>query len=160
MLFQQTTANITTALIILVLGLIAGRVLGNVLKNLFKDTNLDNVFDETLLKYINTLFIYLIYIITLFFVLKQIGITLRFAQAFGMIVIGVVLVLAFLSFKDSLPNLTAYLYVKRKFKKGQKLSYEDFEGKIESIRFFETRIKTAKREILAIPNIKLVLKRS
>jgi len=160
MLFQQTTANITTALIILVLGLIAGKILGNVLKNLFKDTSLDKVFDETVLKYVSILFISLIYIITLFFVLKQIGVTLRFAQSFGIIVILILLVLTFLSFKDSLPNLTAYLYVRRKFKIGQKLTYEDFEGKINSINFFETRIKTTKKEILAIPNIKLVLKRS
>ena len=159
MIFESMTVDIVTSFIILVLGLVIGRIAVNIVRNLFKDIGLGKMLGSTVVKYVVTLVQYVVYIVTLFFIFRQLGFSLYIFQWVGLFVLGLILVLVFLSFKDTLPNLTAWLYVRRKFCKGQVLEYEGFKGKIICVGFFEVIIRSTKKEVLAIPNVRLVLKK-
>lgn len=156
-MFYGTGVNLVTALIILVLGLILGRILVNVVRNLYKDSGLDQIFGKWIVKYLSVLIQFVVYVLTLFFALKQLGLTVDLFKQVLIVLIGGVLLLVFLSFKDNIPNFTAYFYVRRKFSKGSSLEYQGLKGKVVSVRYFETVLNVS-GEKLFVPNSRLVLK--
>lgn len=97
---------------------------------------------------------YAIYILTIILFLKALNIH-RLALY---TIVGAVLLLMALSLlvwlKDALPNLAGWhQLLKRQLKAGNQISLPSVTGKIVDIGYFETQIKTARGDILYVPNV-------
>ncbi|UCD04478.1 MAG: mechanosensitive ion channel [Candidatus Woesearchaeota archaeon] len=141
--------RITEPIIIILAGLIIGRILGKVTKKLlfdfkFKSKVKIHRIGENVVKYI-------IYILAVIFAIRNLGIedtVLSIIIVFG---VSIFLLLLSLNLLDFIFNFTSYFYVKKTFKKGDKIELEKISGVIKKISLTRTEIKL-KDDILIVPN--------
>jgi small-conductance mechanosensitive channel len=157
--FNQYIYQFGSLLVLLLIGFSIGYLIKRISKKILKEIGLDKKLKKIGYAYyfedkIATLLSYIVYIITILSVLKELGIT----SIVLYLIFGGILVLIFLTLligiKDSIPDLIAWniLRKNKKIKINKKIKTDKVSGKITKIGIFETRIKTEKEEILYLPN--------
>lgn len=172
MTFEEDLANLTDgnfalqiliALIIFIFSLILGKILGRLIDKFCTKISLNQVFyDITKIKLnlnriLSSIVSYTIYFIGFVWSLNYMGIAstiLNFISGFTLIL---VLILAFLSFKDFIPNLVSGFFIHSKgyLKEGDVIKLHDIEGKIIFLNLVETKVKTKEGDLIFIPNSRL-----
>ena len=158
--YSNTTINIVTALLVLLLGLIIANILNNSLRRFLKNLNVDKIIHEqlrlriSLEDFLGTIIKYLIYFVTIIIALNSIGVSVRVLRYVFLIFLAVAVVFVILAFKDFAPNLIAGFYIlkSKKIKEGDKIKVNGLEGKVLKVNLIETKIETNNKEFIFIPN--------
>lgn len=151
------------ALTIVVGSLILGKILGRIVDKFLKKTSINKVvYDATkvrvnLDKIISTLVSYAIYLFGFIWALNYLGIASTVLNLLSGAILILALILAFLAFKDFIPNMMSGLFIHAKgfLKEGDVIKLHDIEGKIIYLNLVETRVKTKNGDIIYIPNSRL-----
>ncbi len=161
MVFEMSTiaTNSIAAIVILLLGFILAKVAGRFVQKLLHEAELDKIlrkagakvgFEEALAHAAE----YVIYFITVVVALNQLGITTTVLYFLAGALVIVLVLSVFLGIKDFIPNFMAGLaiYKRELFKEGKTISVNGITGKVVKLSLLETRIKTAKKDIISLPN--------
>ena len=166
-LVDQTIALVTplinkfvVAIVIIFIGFILGRLLGKFLEKLLHEFELNKLIKEatgfkiSLAEILNLIVRYFVYFIFIVMALNQIGITTIVLNMITGAVFIIIILSIFLGIKDFIPNFIAGLAIHRKgfVKQGDKIKLNGMQGKIEQISLVQTSIKTAKGDLIFIPN--------
>ncbi len=149
--------QISLSLLILLIGFIIGKLVGKFILLILNNSNIKKIkifsikFDAE--KTIPTSISYLIYIASLIFALSYSGILKVVIYVFMIIFSLVVIVSAFYSIKQVIPNLIASISLTRNpnFKKRKKIKIEGIIGEISDITYSEVKITTEAGEEIHIP---------
>lgn len=152
-------SKIVIAVLILLIGLIIGKLAGLIIKRVLNELRLDKqikakAFKFSLEKFISNLVSYIIYIIAIIMSLNRLGLTTAILAIIAGLIVLVILVSFVLSIRDFFPNFFTGLRIKMKklFSEGDEIQIKEVSGKIISLGFLETRIKTSSGEEIIIPN--------
>lgn len=152
-------SKIVIAVLILLTGLIIGKLLGTLIKRLLNEVRVDKHarakgFKFSLEKTAGNLVSYIIYLIAIILSLNRLGLTSAILAIIAGLIAIVILVSLILSIRDLFPNLFAgmRIRVKKLFSEGDEIQIKEVSGKITSLGFLETRIKTSSDEEIIIPN--------
>lgn len=155
--------EVFVALTIIVCCLILGKIVSKIISKVVLKTSLnDLIYSSTKLKLsldktLSTLVAYLIYFFGFIWALDYLGIASTVLNLLSGAILILALILAFLAFKDFVPNMTAGLFIHAKgfLKEGDRIKLHDIEGKIILLNLVETRLKTKSGDIIYIPNSRL-----
>lgn len=146
------------ALAILFIGFSAGLLVRKLLQKLLQEVEFNKHLLKVRIHYnlermVSSVTAYLIYILTIMLFLKALGIH-RLALY---TVVGIILFLIALSLlvwlKDALPNLAGWhRLLRQQLEVGKVASLPSVKGKVIAIGYFETKIKTARGDVLHVPN--------
>jgi len=157
---SSLATNIVAAIIILLIGFMAGRIIGSLLNKLLIEIQLDRSINRfkkqefSVSKAISELFSMVIYLLTVYLALEQLGITIFILKSLIGILIVVVSGAIILSAAFFLPNSYYNLFsVRKKIKKGQIIEVDGMKGKVVSTNLMSTIILTETSEKIAFPNI-------
>ncbi len=150
--------NIVIAAIIVLVGFTLAKFLGKLLRKLLKEIEIDKVLKikkgPPLSLALSEIFSIVIYILTIIFSLKQLGV-LSFALEFILSLFGLFALFSIiLWFFDIFPNLYASLKMNKKnhFSVGDKIEAQTFSGKVIKISLKQTVILTPSGDEIIIPN--------
>jgi small-conductance mechanosensitive channel len=160
MAYSEGFLQIVGAFLILIIGIVIVRVIGSILKKIFKgmginhylkkEFNIDyNVEGATI-----SVLRWVLYIFIILRAISELGVPTTTLRTIILILIGVVIVLAILAFRDTLPNILSGIHLR----KSKKLKVEDtigikgIKGKIIGFGLMEVRIELKSHEIVFIPN--------
>ena len=156
---SSSLSRIVIAVIILLIGLIIGKLAGLLIKRLLNELRLDkNIkakgFKFSLEKFIGNLVSYVIYIITIVMSLNRLGLTTAILSIIAGLIVLVILISFILSVRDFFPNFFSGMRIKLRklFSEGDEIQIKEVAGKITSLGFLETRIRTSSDEEIIIPN--------
>ena len=163
--FEAHLSTIIGAIVILLVGLIIGLLVKRLLRKLLHEVDLDKTVqrlskDYSLEKKISSFAAYLVYFITLFFVLEQLQIT----SVVLYLILGTVLLFVVITFllgiKDFIPNLIGgFIIYRQGYQIGKKIALDQVEGTIVKIGLLEMEIKTKKGDQIFLPNSLLTKKK-
>lgn len=152
-------SRIVIAILILLIGLIIGKLAGLIIKRVLNEVRLDKHikargFKFPIEKFISNIVSYVIYVIAVIMSLNRLGLTTAILTIIAGIIALVVLVSFALSVRDFFPNFFTGLRIKMRklFSEGDEIQIKEVAGKITSLGFLETRIKTSSNEEIIIPN--------
>lgn len=97
----------------------------------------------------------IILVIAFILALNRLGILQTVASIAGLTILAIIVILVALNFKDLLTNFfagTVLHALHRDIKPGVKIKSGNLHGKVESFGWTETKIITAKKEIMIVPN--------
>lgn len=170
MLFDNVVENpgvirMVAALSIILLGLVLGRFLGNLIRTILKELEANRLLRKlrvgfNLEESSYYIFSVLTYILAINLALKQLGITTLVLYVVSGIIVVLLLMVAALSIKGTLPNLMAgwNILTKKPFSRGNKIILQEIEGKpfhlegrILKIQLTETIVES-KNRLIFIPN--------
>jgi len=151
--------KIITGFIILLVGFGIGIFAKKLVRRALKEIELNRILAKVGVRYnteviISSILSYLIFLITIVFVLNTLGIT----SIVIYLIFGAVLMLLILSFlvgvKDIIPNFIAWLLIqkRRKIKVGKEIKVKEISGRVEKIGYLETEIQTERGDVLYVPN--------
>jgi small-conductance mechanosensitive channel len=151
--------NITSALVVLLIGFVVGKLIGRIFTTLLHEFELNKILKSAGIKrplegMLGSLVSYLIYFVAIIMALNQLQIV-SVVLYIILITVIVVLVISFLlSIKDFLPNFFAGLFIYRHglIKEGDNIKILDTKGKVVQISLTETRLETKEKDIVFIPN--------
>ncbi len=96
---------------------------------------------------------YLIYAIAFIAALYRLGIFNIVFGLIGIAIIGLIVVAAYLEFRDAVANFFAYFHIRKlNLKVGEIIKISDVQGKIQSIGVLEVKLVTEKNDTIIIPN--------
>lgn len=154
-----TLNSIITAVVILLIGFILGKLAGRLLNKALHEAELDSILKkagarlplETVLAHLAEYFIYFVAVI---FALNQLGITTVVLYIIALAAMVILVLSAFLGLKDFIPNFIAGIVVYRKgiIRDGDQISIDGVSGRVEKLSLLDTVVKTAKGDIIYIPN--------
>jgi len=152
--------KIVIAVLILLMGLILGKLLGNLIRRALNEVQLDkhlktvSGFGFSLEKFISNFVSYFIYFIAVVMSLNSLGLTTAILNMISAAIIVIIVVSFVLAVKDFFPNFMAGISIKGKkiFNEGDEIQIKEVRGKITEIGFLETRLLTAYKEEVIIPN--------
>ncbi len=160
-ILEPVINNVLVALIILLIGLILGRIAGRLIQKFFQELSLNSLFKKT--TGINTSIEdiigygvrYTVYLLFIVIALNQLGLTSPVLIMLSGAVLITVVILIFLGIKDFIPNFISGLALHRRgfILEGDTIKVRGMEGKVIGITLLETRIKTKKGDIIAVPNL-------
>ena len=155
----QLFAKLLTAGIIIFIGLIVGRVIGKLVRKTIKRLEINKLLKRASIKFDAEEFSenvskWIIYIITIFVALNELGIGTIVLTIVLIAMIIIVIILLLLSLKDMIPNIAAgfYIHSKKELKKGDVVKVGNIKGKIEYINLIQIRIRDSKGNIIVIPS--------
>lgn len=151
-------ARIASPLLIIFAGIAIGAIVRNILYKFLISVKID-IHAKKALKYraeyaelISGGVASVIYTVSIIWGLVTAGIIIEVLW----IIVGALGMLAllslFLAIRDLLPDYIAYFRVKKKLKKGSKLSVDGVTGKVERINWQEVRLRDSKKRLIVIPN--------
>jgi len=156
--------KLAVAIAIFIFGLIIGKIVGKLVRKFLKNLKIDNYAKKhSLIKFSIERFFegvvsIIIYISFFIIALNYLGITSFLLNALSIIIVLVIFLSLLFSIKDSIPNIFAYRIINKQLKKGDKISFDNLDGKIESISLLETIVKNRNEDTIYIPN-RLFLKK-
>ncbi|KYK26844.1 hypothetical protein AYK26_04640 [Euryarchaeota archaeon SM23-78] len=158
--FTPVLSKIVIAILILLIGLILGKLIGNIVRRALNEVKLDKHlrtvagFRFSLEKIIANFVSYFIYFIAVVMSLNSLGLTTAVLNMIAAAIIIIVVVSFLLAIKDFFPNFIAGIMIKSKkmFNEGDVVQIKEVKGRITSIGFLETRLLTAQKEEVIIPN--------
>jgi len=152
-------SRIVITILILLIGLIIGKIAGTLIRRLLNEVQLDKYvritgFRFSVEKFIGNTVSYVIYLIAIIMSLNQLGLTKAILTILVAIIFFVIAASFLLAVKDFFPNLFAGMSIKfrRLFSEGDEIQIKEVKGKVLSIGFLETRMKTHFNEEIIIPN--------
>lgn len=151
--------NITVAILILLIGFIVGKLTGRFLKGAMHEAEIDSILSRAGFKInlegkMSVVFEYTIYAAAVIIALNQMGIAATVLQALLLLVIALIIVFAFISLKDFLPNAIAgfLIHKKKLLASGDSIEIQGISGKVEDVGWVETKIINQNKDIVYIPN--------
>lgn len=160
--YSQNIINVITALLVVLLGLFVANISSNSLRRILRNIEINNIFKEELKLSLDGILSnitkYAIYFITAIIALNRIGVSTRTIQMVFLIFLAVAIVFVILAFKDFAPNLVSGFYIlrTRKINKGDWILIDGLEGKIMAVNLVETKIETKNKELIFIPNSRIM----
>ncbi|MFT4310389.1 MAG: mechanosensitive ion channel domain-containing protein [Candidatus Woesearchaeota archaeon] len=156
--------TLALAFVILFVGLIAGKLLGKLLHRVLRDTSLDKlVHSATHVKIPLTDIIangitYFIYFIAIIMALDTLQVATYVLKAVSVGIILLILLFMFLGLKDFIPNAIAGIILQKKhfLFVNDLVRVGTIEGKLVHMNLIESRVQTAKGDIIYIPNSHLL----
>jgi small-conductance mechanosensitive channel len=156
--------RIVLGLLIFIVGLIIGKILGKIVEKLILNLGITEVIQKITTLSIKTekivaeIVSYVIYFLGFVMALNQIGITTTVLNILSGAVLVLVLIVIFLSVKDIIPNIVAgfLIHGKSLINEGDTIKIHDIEGKVIQTNLVETRIETQSKDIIFVPNARLV----
>ena len=157
---SESILRILLGLIIFFIGFIIGKIAGRAVYKMLNEAEINKFLKESggikinADHLISTILSYFIYFISLLLALEQIGVANFVIYILSAAIVLIVAVSFFLTLKDLIPNFIAglYLYNKEGMKEGSLLEINDISGKLVHVDLFHLRIKTAKGDLIYIPN--------
>lgn len=158
--YSSLTISLLTAFLIVILTLIFANIFNNIIKHVLKGLELNQIIHKQLkLKVpleetISSAVKYIIYLIGLIAVLKQLGISNKILWIVFAIILVTILIFTILSLKDVIPNIISGFYIRKtkKLKIGDTIKVKGIEGRVISINLLETKIEAKNKESVFIPN--------
>jgi small conductance mechanosensitive channel len=156
---QGLLLNIIIAILIVLAGFIVGKLVSRLVRRALHEAEIDNILSRTgakitLEKKLSATLEYAIYAAAIIIAVDRLGIATTMLQIvlFGMIML--ILLVAFVSLKDFIPNAAAgfFVFKKKLLHKGDIIEVHGIKGKIENIGLVETEIRTGNNEKVYIPN--------
>ncbi len=156
--------KLIVAVIIILIGFILGRVVGKLTQKLLHELELDRILKETarikfsLEKMLGKFIAYFIYFLTIIIALNQIGLTTTILHMISAAVLIIIVISIILGVKEFIPNLLAGIHIHRKalIKEGDRIRVRGTEGKVISVDMTEVKLKTAKGDMIFMPNSLLI----
>ena len=156
---QNYFYTIIIGIVILLVGFGIGVLAKKLIKKILKEIELNKIMSRVgitsnIESAISSIVSYLIYLITIVFFLRELGI----ASVVLYLVVGAVLMLIILTFlvglKDVIPNFIAWIIIQKrgKIKEGHRIEVREISGRVEKLGYLETEIKTDNDDILYVPN--------
>lgn len=153
-------SKIVIAVLILLIGLILGKLICNFIRRALNEVQLDKHmrsatgFKFSLEKLISNFAAYFIYFIAIIMALNSLGLTTAVLNMISAAVIIIIIISFILAVKDFFPNLMAGIMIKSKklFDEGDVIQIKEVKGRVSFIGFLETRLLTAGKEEVIIPN--------
>lgn len=151
--------DVVIGIIILLVGFSAGILAKKLLQRLLKEVELNKIMNRVnvsydLEKWISSIISYVIYLITIVYFLRHLGIT----SIVLYLIVGAILMLLILTFlvglKDVIPNFIGWIFIQKnkRIQEDRKIDINEISGKVEKIGYLETEIKTDSDDILYVPN--------
>lgn len=152
--------NLFVAIVILLAGVILGRLAGRFIHKVLSEVGINRFLRKAtgirlavdeLLANIST---YAIYFIAIMMALDQLGLASVVLKVISVAMILIILASIFLGIRDFFPNIMAGIFItqRRLLRKGDMVRAGDIEGEIVEINLVETRIRTARNDIIYLPN--------
>lgn len=158
-LFAQLFTKFIVAVVILLIGFIIGRIVSKITYKFLHEIELNEVLKKaglklSLEKSISNLAKYFIYFISIIWALNEIGLTTTILNMISGAALVLIIVSILLAIKDFIPNLIAgfRIYQKSIIKTKDNIKVGHLQGKVIEVNLLETKIKTAKGDIIHIPN--------
>lgn len=165
-IFDASTwmTRIVLGLLIFVVALILGKILGKIVEKVTANIGIGEILQKItkvsikVEKIAGGIVSYLIYFLGFVMALNQIGITTTVLNILSGAVLVLVLIVIFLSVKDVIPNIVAGFMIHGKglIVEGDIIKIHDIEGKVVQTNLVETRVETEKKDIIFVPNARLV----
>ena len=162
--FSGLANKLIIATLILFIGFIAGRILGRLVQKGLKEIEINNILAQLtglnipFSEVASGLVTYFIYFIAVVMALDKLGLSTVVFNFLAIAVISVLILSFALTMKDLIPNLVAGVLIrtKRLLKPGDKIKFENVEGRVVSIDPIDTIIETKKKDTLYVPNAALI----
>ncbi|MBN1792635.1 mechanosensitive ion channel family protein [Candidatus Woesearchaeota archaeon] len=156
-------SRIMLALFILLAGFIVGRLLGLLVRRILVDVKFDRHLKYLgvrvpVERFLGSSISFLIYLATIFLTLNTLALTSTILTLVAFGIVFVVIVSFLLAIKDFFPNLFAGARIKMSdlFQEGDEIKILEVRGKVVVIGFLETKLITALKEEVIIPNVLFV----
>ncbi|MBW3013181.1 mechanosensitive ion channel family protein [Candidatus Woesearchaeota archaeon] len=151
--------DIFVAVMILLFGFLLGRFIGKLITKLLHEIELNRILRGMGIKLpverpIGNLVSYVIYIVAVIMALNQFHITAYVLYIIVVILVVLTVLAVLLAVKDFFPNFFAGIVIYRegKFKTGDHIRVDSTEGKVVSINLLETKLESAGKDYIFIPN--------
>jgi len=156
--------RLIAAVIIVLIGFIVGRVLGKLMQKLLHELEVDRILKKTasvkfsIEKAVGKFIAYFIYFLAIILALNQLGLTTTILHMVSAAILIIIILSVVLGIKDFIPNLLAGIQIYRKgmVKEGDFIRVRGTEGEVAGLDITEIKLKTAKGDILYIPNSILI----
>ncbi|MBU0457262.1 MAG: mechanosensitive ion channel domain-containing protein [Nanoarchaeota archaeon] len=156
---QSYIYTIIVGVVILLVGFGLGILARKLMQKVLKEIELNKIMAKVgithnLERGISIIISYLIYLVTIVYFLRQLGIT----SVVLYLVLGGILMLIILTslvgLKDVIPNFVAWLILQKRgnIKVGKTVEVKEISGRVEKVGYLETEIKTYGGDILYVPN--------
>ena len=160
--FSDLLTKIVLALMILLIGFVLGKIVGRLTYVILHEAELNRVLKKigtkvSIERSLSKILEYFVNALAIIMAVNQFGITGIVAYVFAVLLLAFIVISLFLSFRSIIPNVIAgfFLMKKDKIKIGDTVKVNNLEGKVTTIDFFETLIKTKSGEIIHVPNVLL-----
>ena len=158
--FEGLYLKLVVTIIILFVGIIIGKIASKLVKKILSEIEIDNIVKKAtgvtvgIEKMISSFVSYFIYFIAIIMALNQLNITTTVLSMISGAIILLIIISVTLAIKDFIPNLIAGFYIHRNrfIKKGEWISVKGMEGEVKEITMIETKIETANKDVIFIPN--------
>ncbi|PIN81989.1 hypothetical protein COV11_00300 [Candidatus Woesearchaeota archaeon CG10_big_fil_rev_8_21_14_0_10_30_7] len=151
--------KIVLAVLIVLIGFMIGKVIRRVTQRFLHEAELDKLmskldFKSSVEEFLSRTLEYLVYFVTIVIAIDKLGLTITILYILSGAVLLFFIVAFFLGIKDFFPNFIAGLVLMKngKIKPGQTIKVGDVEGKVLSVDFVETKVKTKKGDLIYVPN--------
>ena len=159
-LAQSSFYTIAAGIVILLIGFGFGVLAKKLVFRILKEIELNKIMSRVGIRYdlekiSSTIISYIIYLVTIIFALKQIGIIPIYLVY---LIVGAIFMLILLTslvgLKDVIPNFVAWILLQRtgRVREGKRVEVREISGTVEKVGFLETEIKTDSGDILYVPN--------
>ncbi|MBN1156122.1 mechanosensitive ion channel [Candidatus Woesearchaeota archaeon] len=166
-MFRPMMMKIVVALLILLVSFITGRLLGKLIEKILKSFEVNKTFHRTtkmtvhLEQGISKTVAYFIGLIGIIMALDYLNLALVVGKILLVILLSLILISIILGMKDFVPNLIAWMRIKRNrsFLVRDRVKVYGIEGEIKKISIFETKMQTNQGDTVFIPNSLFIRKK-
>lgn len=163
-LLNNVIIQIVSAITILILGLLIGRFVGKLSYKILNELEIDDILTKRLgsvvdiEKYIGKLLQLSVYVISIFYAFRVLGLPLTSLYYVLLLVVFLVLIFIILEIKDYVYNLFIGMFLINKsfLTIGQRLKVKDIEGQIVKMSNTEIKILSDDKDTFFIPNAVLM----
>jgi small conductance mechanosensitive channel len=159
-IFGTLLTKAVTALLILILGFLVGKLIGKTIERIMEATHanstLSQIFRANIAynELIGSSVSYIIYIISAYFALDKLGISVVALDAVSIIVIVILFVLLVFAIRDFALNIFAgiILQIRGTIHIGDTVFVDQVSGKVTQSELLYTKVKTPQADTIQIPN--------
>ncbi|HII30322.1 TPA: mechanosensitive ion channel [Candidatus Woesearchaeota archaeon] len=159
-LFTRALNNFVLAAVVVLIGLMIGRISGRFTKRLLNELGLNsylkrktgiNIAAE---EFFEGIISTVIYIITAYFALRQLGIAAFIINLAAFIALIALLVSVLFVIRDFAPNIVAGLMIRQRqlIKTGDRISVFSVKGSVRELGLVSVQIRTAEGDTIIVPN--------
>lgn len=165
-IFTPIVNKVIVALLVLLLSFIFGKIIGKIVHRILQEIEFNKIINFAsglrlnLDDFIGRVLSMIIYFIGIMWALTILGFEKFVANLLIISVFVVIIASLLLTIRDFIPNMMAgfKLYRKNSIQEGAKITYDGITGTVLEHTLTNTRIKTAQKDILYIPNSLLLSK--
>ena len=163
-LINENSSKIIIAVSIILLGVVIARFISKLIYKVLIRINLSNIIKNNLdlalplEDVISTLAKYIIYFLSLYLALSEIGIRVFIGKVILVIILILTAVIVFFVLKDFGQNFVAgaLLHKKKLIRKGDVIEVLGINGKVLEVKLLDTKIINKEKELFILPNSVLI----